>query len=132
MFMTSQKHAALKVWTLAMMGLTAWVTPVGLANTGDIEQILGMKTDRTGVFFQVQSHGCTGKDDFRVESEGRGGEVIQLTLKRMNPDQCVLKNPYGALIKFGYKELGLKDGMKFIVTNPLDLEPRVVAKPSAD
>lgn len=106
----------MKILKAALMGIMAsTISFTALAN--DYEKILGVTYDEEGITYQVNSGGCTSKDDFQVLLMET--YPIRLALVRNNPDLCEGFFPYGTKVTFSYQELGLKDGDKATIENPL-------------
>lgn len=93
-----------------------------------LEQLLGVSVDEKGITFQVESNGCTNKDDFKFEVQ----EILErmspmlpayehhfyITVKRLHEDNCEVYIPYGTRIFMSFEELGIQFG-KFHVNNPI-------------
>ena len=96
----------------------AHVTCGGQVELGVTEELLGIQYDAKGVTFQVYSSGCTVKTHFELIMKETS--PIVYTLKRVaHADFCNVWLPYGEKITYTYREMGLLEGSKFIVSNPL-------------
>jgi hypothetical protein len=91
--------------------------PVSITPKPDLESLLGVLFQRSGITFQVQSNGCTQKSDFRIEVID--SYPLQLHLIRIHPDPCDAYLPLGTRIYFKYGELGIVPGDALRVVNPL-------------
>jgi len=104
-----------------ILALVALLVPSGnLAQepeTGTVEELLGLQVGADGVTFQVFSGGCTTIEDFRIERFA--SDPIQLLLVRVVPDLCEAYLPYGTTIRYSYESLGLDNGQRFRVLNPM-------------
>jgi hypothetical protein len=87
------------------------------AETGAVESLLGLHVDARGVVFQVFSGGCTTQADFRLARFQSA--PVQLLLIRLHPDRCEAFVPYGTRLRYSYERLGLEQGQRFVVVNPL-------------
>ena len=81
------------------------------------EPIYGYISNREGITFQVKSGGCTQKEHFSFKMMEIYPPSVELVRNRQ--DLCEANLPYGELITFKYKELGLKSGTPFSIANPL-------------
>lgn len=81
------------------------------------EKIMGVTINDLGIQYQVYSGGCTSKKDFTVQI--LESNPVQLVLERNKVDACEAYLPYGTLIQFTWKELGLANGAEAIIKNDL-------------
>lgn len=98
------------------------------AKVAEMEQLLGVSTHEGGITFQVESKGCTSKEDFRFDVKEDLEELSPLlpalehhyyiTVWRTNTDTCKSSVPYGTKLFKSFDELGIRFG-KFHVTNPI-------------
>ena len=91
--------------------------PVSIYPKQDLEPLLGVLFNQTGITFQVSSNGCTQKSDFRVDV--MESFPLQLRLTRIHPDPCDAYVPLGTKIYFKYRELSIFPGDELRVQNPL-------------
>lgn len=82
-----------------------------------LEPLYGHLKTSQGVAVQVYSGGCTEKRFFKVVKKLNAG-VQEIYLKRQRPDYCEAFLPYGTLIYFTYKDLGLQSGDTYRIMNP--------------
>ena len=82
-----------------------------------IEELLGVRVGPKRISFQVRTQRCTLKSDFEVQIFE--SEPLQLLLVRNRPDHCEAIVPYGKWIRFSHQELGLRNGDRMRVVNPL-------------
>lgn len=92
--------------------------PVSIYPKQNLEPLLGVLFNQSGIVFQVSSSGCTQKNDFRVDV--MESFPLQLRLTRIHPDPCDAYLPLGTQIHFKYRELGILPGDELRVQNPLD------------
>jgi hypothetical protein len=83
----------------------------------EIEIIRGMMPTDTSITFNVDSNGCTIKEDFMVMVTKKGDRTV-LFLKRIHEDLCRGYMPMGTKISFTYEELNMPEG-EFMVANPV-------------
>lgn len=86
------------------------------------EALLGLLMGRRAIGFQVSSNGCTTKSNFKVQVTTPlkpNPHSHQLTLIRLKEDPCDAVVPLGTLVRFAYRELGLRPGDQLQVKNPL-------------
>ena len=83
----------------------------------EIEIIRGMMPSDTSITFNVDSNGCTSKEDFSVTVNRKGDHTV-LFLKRIHEDLCRGYMPMGTKISFTYEELNIPEG-EFMVANPV-------------
>ena len=102
------------------IALTVLLFSTGAAHA---ETLKGFLVNGEGLTFQVESGGCTSKDDFEL----RQLETfpVQLELVRVNPDFCEAYLPYGTSLTYSWDELGMQDGSEFILRNELQSSYRV-------
>ena len=81
------------------------------------EPLMGLAFTKRLILFQVASTGCTTKEDFRVDV--LESFPLQLRLVRIEDDPCDAVVPLGTVIRFKYSELGLQQGDRLRVVNPL-------------
>lgn len=84
---------------------------------GTVEELFGLQVGPEGITFQVFSGGCTSIEDFRIERFA--SNPVQLLLVRIEPDLCEAYIPYGTTIRYSYESLGLDNGQRFRVLNPI-------------
>jgi hypothetical protein len=89
------------------------------AHAAQVESLLGYYTDARGVHIQVNSGGCTYKKSFAVKPVTRRN-AMQITFMRTHHDPCLAMFYYGQMLTFSYRELGLRPGDRFEITNPID------------
>ncbi len=96
------------------------LTNLAFAEGPRLEGIFGYAVSATGVTFQVQSGGCTGKGSFLVyvNPERTPKEVF---LFRLNADPCRAYLPGGINVSFTYKEMGLNPEEHFRIMNTVRL-----------
>lgn len=83
----------------------------------EIEVIRGMMISENGIIFNVDSNGCTIKEDFKVSVSKKDEQNIIL-LQRIREDLCRSYIPQGVKIFFTYEELGFDEGF-VMLANPL-------------
>lgn len=83
----------------------------------EIEVIRGMIASENGIYFNVDSNGCTIKEDFEVTVTKKDEQNIIL-LQRIRQDFCRGYLPQGVKLFFTYDELGFDEGF-FMLANPL-------------
>ncbi len=110
-YLTSGLLVAVLVWSIPAS------TQTGSSFDSEIEELLGLRVDPRGMTFQVRSSGCTQKADF--EAQIFEATPTQLVLVRIRPDVCDALVPYGRRIRFSFPELGLGQGQRVRVLNPL-------------
>lgn len=66
------------------------------------------------------SRGCTARSDFTVHVERYEADFYTVRLERIRPDACDRTLPWGVQLGFGFDELGVPDGGRVMVLNPLD------------
>lgn len=91
--------------------------PVSITPKQDLESLLGVLFNKSGIVFQVRSNGCTQKSDFKVDVMET--YPLQLRLIRIQPDPCDAYVPLGERIYFKYQELSIVPGDELRVLNPL-------------
>ncbi|HEX7673112.1 MAG TPA: hypothetical protein VF412_03020 [Bdellovibrio sp.] len=82
------------------------------------EGLMGYMTRPDGIEIQVQSGGCTRKEDFKITTEDFQA-FKELTLYRTRPDECLAFVPWGTVLFFSHQELGLKSGENFHFANTI-------------
>jgi hypothetical protein len=85
-----------------------------------IETVLGYVIDRSVIVFQVYDGGCTQSEDFSVQVDRKNSIKARVTLFRIKADYCKAFFPYGRMMKFSYKEIGIKRNESFVITNPIN------------
>lgn len=80
-------------------------------------EIYGFTTNQDGITFQVPSHGCTTKENFKVLI--RETIPLQVGLEQVAADDCEAYLPYGTTLTYTWTELGLSRGSSFFVFNSL-------------
>ena len=90
----------------------------------DIEHLAGITTSREGITLQLSSGGCTSKKSFEVRKRVEAGETV-IEFIRLEPDFCEAYLPYGTLLTYSWKELGLKRGDEVRVGNSVTASARV-------
>lgn len=85
------------------------------------EHLLGVKRVEGGLEFQVQSGGCTERDDFyfNIEKENMGNDLYLIQMIRKTPDSCEAYVPKGVVIFVPFSELNIPDGSSYQIINPL-------------
>ena len=86
------------------------------ATPGIPEHLMGFYTSPKGIHFQVWSGGCTDKIDFYLYKKETF--PVQLSLVRAKHDMCEGYLPYGTVITYSWKELGLRPS-DFTLENPV-------------
>lgn len=112
---------------LAACGMVLFFSFNALAQS-DLEQLLGASVDDKGITFQVQSRGCTNKDDFKFSVKEVLEEIgpmlpayeyhYYITVQRVTEDKCEAFVPYGTRVFVSFDELGIHFG-KFHISNPM-------------
>lgn len=97
--------------------LIFFVSQAALANPVHFERIMGYQPGKNSLSFQVRSGGCTQKSDFKVQVEQTSPYLAEVYLYRIHPDPCLSFLPLGTQIKFDLDELGLSNGMNYIIKN---------------
>ena len=92
--------------------------------SGGPEVILGYSYNSDGVSFQVESGGCTQKSDFSFQILEK--YPIEIILIRDRADFCEAYYPYGTVIEFTYKEMGVTEGMEFVIGNDVKKQIEIV------
>lgn len=123
----------IKTWPL----LAFFFSPAFFAAEGEIEQLLGVNTNESGITFQVESNGCTYKRDFHFGVEEKLQELspflpalehnYYITVKRTKLDSCSASVPYGTQLFMSFSDLGIGYG-KFHVTNPIGGSKLVISR----
>lgn len=105
------KH--LLVLSIFMVGMAAQA-----ANFEVYEPLLGYMPTNNGIVFQVFSGGCTDRDDFTIDSQTEPATgIVYLTLERTRIDPCKAHFPMGVRIFYSYRELGFKQGQRYVISN---------------
>lgn len=68
----------------------------------------------------ADTHGCTARSDFTVDVEQYDQGIYTVRLARSQPDRCSEDVPWGVQLGFGFEELGVPNGGRVIVLNPID------------
>ncbi len=104
-----------------LISLVFFISSISFAtNQRPAEEIFGYLPTNNGVLFQVESGGCTQNRDFIFElRRNQFFRVTEVTLVRIRPDYCLEYLPMGIKLKFSYKQMGILQGEKFLVINPL-------------
>lgn len=103
--------------TLTALLFAAMMLPLSASAA---EALLGYTYTTTGVTIQVNSGGCTSKEDFKVETI-IGPNYYDVTFNRTQPDFCEAFFVTGVTIDFTWAEMGLRDGDQFQITNPMQV-----------
>ena len=85
--------------------------------------LLGLEAKGDKVTIAVISNGCTRKGHF-IFSIRRGDGGTRLTVLRDQKRFCLL-TPYAIRLTYTRKEIGLKSGERFVVTNPMGQMPKL-------
>ena len=84
----------------------------------ELEPLYSARAGREALTIEVASSGCTGKADFAVYAERRGGTVA-LAFGRKHVDAC-RSSPQGrAELAFSWAELGVAPATRIFLLNPL-------------
>ncbi|HVK61878.1 MAG TPA: hypothetical protein VM432_10025 [Bdellovibrionales bacterium] len=90
---------------------------IAYSQVAEAEPLLGYQPFKHSIAFQVNSGGCTSKNDFvvtrKVDSEG----VTLLKLIRIRIDPCRPYFPTGERIRFSYEEIGIEPATRYQVLN---------------
>ncbi|MBU0498602.1 MAG: hypothetical protein KJ558_04930 [Gammaproteobacteria bacterium] len=89
----------------ALMGMvlvSAGHTPANFEGNGDPFFIPEVENTQEAVILNVESHGCTKKEDFRVQV----GRNESLTVERLRKDRC-REAPQLIELRYSHEELGL-------------------------
>ena len=93
-------------------------TSICNANTASSETLIGYVPTISEVYLRVFSGGCTEKEDFTFEIREVESRKL-ITFYRLRPDYCLSFLPTGKTLIFSHRELGLKSGDHFNVTNSI-------------
>lgn len=90
------------------------------------EPLLGFTTTPETIELRVATGGCTRKAHFtfRVERNPHNSSLTRVTAIRLRPDYCKGWFPDGTLLVFTREEIGLKEGERFLITNPVQSDVR--------
>lgn len=94
---------------------------LGSVNAFEIEKIMGVTIDGNGITYQVETHGCTHKNDFQIEktpSNINDRPSFSLTLKRVISDRCRMYVPYGTFIFYSWDDLNIEPRTYVKIANP--------------
>ncbi len=113
------------IWLILIVGVQVdaqtWQMESELNNGAKIEKIFNYTIGSGGIAFQVNSGGCTDKNNFRIETASDEGQT-KLTLVRTTPDYCKARIPGGTLIIYSFEELNLDPNVQYKIENPVDPE----------
>lgn len=68
----------------------------------------------------ANTQGCTSRSDFTLDVEQYDRDIYTVRLSRNQPDRCSENLPWGVQLGFGFEELGVPNGGRVIVLNPID------------
>ena len=68
----------------------------------------------------ADTHGCTARSDFTIDVEQYDRDIYTVRLTRSQQDLCSQAMPWGVQLGFGFEELGVPNGGRVIVLNPID------------
>ena len=101
-----------------LFGALLTLTQVSYANVGTPEEIQGYIPGISEMYVRVYSGGCTEKKDFVFEVQEIESRKL-ITFYRMRPDYCRSFLPNGKTLVFSLRELGLKSGDHYNITNSI-------------
>lgn len=94
------------------------LTPLCNAHAASDEMIIGYIPNISDIYLRVFSGGCTEKTDFAFEVREVDARKL-ITFYRLRPDYCLSFLPTGKTLIFTHRELGLRSGEHFNVTNAI-------------
>lgn len=107
----------------AALALSGCVTTPALLAAGpgesfpELEPLLAADTGADGLTIRVTSKGCAAKADFVFRVDRKAGHAV-VAFARRRLETC--KGPTGsATLGFSYAELGLTQGERIVIANPL-------------
>lgn len=119
--------------TGAALALSVLVSASVLA-ASQPEPLYSMVWGAQGITVQVESHGCTRREDFgwqlQAIAAGESAELSKLQLQRKQADRCRRK-PYLQSLFFAWSQLpgpaatAIQAGKPFSLSNPLLLSTRI-------
>ena len=83
------------------------------------EPLHGYSFNNLGITIVVRSGGCTSKKDFKANVKSKGKKK-KVQFIRKNDDLCEGFYPYGKVINFSYKEMGLERGDNIQIINKME------------
>jgi len=84
-----------------------------------LTEIIHFQIDNNGVTFWVPTGGCTGPEDFKIQTKTKDNTLF-IYLLRLNADYCKGFFPEGFSIFFSFEELGFSSPTKVEVQNPVN------------
>ncbi len=84
--------------------------------------LLGLDSKGDKITIGVVSQGCTNRDNFKFHLRREAGQT-RLTVLRKQGRHCLV-TPHAIRLTYSRKEIGLKPGEAFIVTNPMGPMPK--------
>ena len=91
----------------------------------ELEPLLGFRSSGDDFVFQVQSHGCTNKENFDVQvARSLDAGSATVTLVRRKSDECKGFFRNGVELKFTRQELGISKNTAVQPGNPVTTRER--------
>ena len=120
-------------WLSALLALTALASGAAVA-ASQPEPLYSVVWGAQGITVQVESHGCTRREDFvwqlQAVAAGESAALSKLQLQRKQADRCRRK-PYLQSLFFAWSQLpgpaatAIQAGKPFALNNPLLLSARI-------
>lgn len=87
-------------------------------------ELKGILFHEDGLTFQVaQGASCSGNHKALYTVEVEEAYPLRITLSQTKREPCEKTWPNGVLITYSYKELGLRVGDRFVISNEVTLSP---------
>jgi hypothetical protein len=83
----------------------------------EIESVMSFSSDAEKLVFQVATHGCTRKEDFKVEMSELVPNQWTITLVRLRPDECKGFFREGTQLVFRRGDLGIPQNASIRLSN---------------
>ena len=120
-------------WLSALLALTALASGAAVA-ASQPEPLYSVVWGAQGITVQVESHGCTRREDFvwqlQAVAAGESAALSKLQLQRKQADRCRRK-PYLQSLFFAWSQLpgpaatAIQASKPFALNNPLLLSARI-------
>ena len=85
----------------------------------DAERFYAADIADNEISIRVAASGSTTKEFFDVDIDHQGGDTFEIEFERERRDFCKMNQPNGEKLTYSFAELGLPDGAKIILKNPV-------------
>ena len=83
------------------------------------ERVYSADISDAEISIRVAASGCTTKEFFDADIDHMGGESFSIEFERERRDYCKMEQPNGEKLTYSFAELGLPDGAKVTLKNPV-------------